>query len=444
MLSPSRLYPLVEAWLQAMAVAPQASARRALAEIVAALLTAQSVAPAELARALPSPRAVPARPRYKRRMRALDRPWLTSALLTPALVRAALALVPSRSDQPTTLVLDGVRCGGWEALVVGVRWRSRVLPVAWAILPYPWPKGAFTPTVCAVLRRVAACWPSPRPVHLLADRGFPSRALFRTLEALGWGFTVRVPARAELTVAGDKCWARALIAATPIGRWAAFPSATYGQATPTVTGTLVVGRPLRVIPAHQATPGSLRHRSAQAGRRAAHLTHKHRRPDAARETDEWVVLFTTHRTASAAQLAYRQRWAIEGSFRDAQGGWDGRHGWELEPTMAALGSAARVDALCGLWALGALVQSWVGAATLAPDVPRAVAAEAAGWTTTGRVSLWARGRLALRDGSGRLDAWTEATLRDGADRIRAGPPTSQPSATIHPIAPAPTAPRLAA
>ena len=46
------------------------------------------------------------------------------------------------------------------------------------VLPYPWPKGAFTPTVCALLRHVAACWPAGHAVHLLADRGFPSRVAY--------------------------------------------------------------------------------------------------------------------------------------------------------------------------------------------------------------------------------------------------------------------------
>lgn len=441
MLSPNRLYPLVMSWLQASGVAPHATARRSLTAVLVALLTAQSLAPAELARTLPSPRAVPARSRHKRRMRALDRPWLTSALLTPVLVRAVLALVPRLPGHPTTLILDGVRCGGWETLVVGVRWRGRVLPVAWAVLPYPWPTGTFTPTVCALLRRVAACWPSGHPVPLLADRGFPSRAFFRTLAVLGWGFTVRVPARAELTVAGEKRWARDLIAATPVGHWTAFPTATYGQATPVVRGTLVVGRPLRVIPVHQATPGGLRHRATRAARRAAPRTHKHPRPDASGETDEWVLRFTTHGTAAAARSAYRQRWAIAGSFRDAQGGWDGRHGWDLEPTMTAASSADRVDALGGLWALGTLIQTWLGAATLAPEVPGAVAAEVAGWTTTGRLSVWARGRFALCEASGRLDAWATMVLQAGAARIAAAVPVRwRPGALPGAAAPPSTTP----
>lgn len=422
MLSPDRLYPVIDRWLVAMGVVPHATGRRAVAAVVAALLTAQSLAPAALARALPSPRAVPARRRFARRARALDRPRLASAALTPGLVRAALALVPAWPGQATTLVLDGVRCGPWEAFVLGVRWRGRVLPVAWAVLPYPWPKGAFTPTVCALLRRVAAGWPPDRPVHLLADRGFPSRPLFATLAALGWGYTVRLPARSELTVGGGKRWAREVVAATPVGRWALFDDATYGQGPRAVPGRLAVGRPLRVVPAHQATPGGLRHRTIQAARRRAHLRHKHAAPDASAETDAWVLLFTTHRTPAAAQAAYRGRWAIEGSFRDAQGGWDGRHGWQLEPAMAALTEAGRVDALVGLWALGTLVQTWLGAATAAPAAPAAVRAEAAGWTTTGRLSVWARGQCVLRDASGRLAGWAEATLQAGAARIAAATP----------------------
>lgn len=434
MLSPAALYPLVQTWLLAMGVAPHALARQAVAALVTALLTAQSLAPAELARALPSPRAVPARQRFKRRQRALDRAWLTSAQLTPCLVRAVLALVPTLPGQPTTLALDGVRCGPWELLVVGVVWRRRVLPVAWAVLPYPWPKGRFTPTACEVLRRVAVAWPSDRPVHLLADRGFPSRPFFRTLHELGWGFTVRLPARSELTVDGQKRWARDLVEATPVGQWAAFPDATYGQARPAAAGTLVVGRPLRVIPAHQANPGSLRARAGQAARRAVHVAHKHARPDASAETDRWLILFTTHRDPLAAQAAYRQRWAIEASFRDAQGGWDGQHGWDLEATVAELTDERRVDALCGLWALGTLLQTWLGAATVGPEVPAAITVEAAGWTTTGRLSIWARGQCAVRDGSGRLTAWIAQTLATGAARLTAGsPPGARPAGRAAPI-----------
>src|SRR5207245_3366060 len=78
-----------------------------------------------------------------------------------------------RASFPTRRSSD--LCGGWEVFTLGVVWHGRVLPVGWAVLPYPWPKGRFTPTVCALIRQVAAVWPAERPVHLVADRGFPSR-----------------------------------------------------------------------------------------------------------------------------------------------------------------------------------------------------------------------------------------------------------------------------
>lgn len=91
-------------------------------------------------------------------------------------------------------------------------------------------------------------------------------------------------------------------------------------------------------------------------------------------------------------------------------GWDGKQGWDLGPTAARLRAVAEVEALVGLWALGALLQRWVGA--------RAGAARL-GWTTTGRLSIWARGKFALGDPHGRLRRWLAEALADGAARIAA-------------------------
>ena len=411
MLSPAELYPLIDAWLQGLGV-PHAVARAALGQLVTALLVGQSLRPSALMRALESPVAAPARQRYKRVRRAWARPWLAPAWLTPRLVRAVTTLVPRMGDGTLTLALDSVRCGGWELLTVGVVWHGRAVVVGWAALPYPWPKGRFTPTTCALLERVGAAWPADRPAHLVADRGFPSGALFRTLRRLGWGWTVRLSARTYLAVDGRTERAGAHLATATVGRWTTAPAAFGG-----VAGTLVVGRGLPVLAAHQRTDGSLRHRAAQQAKRRRHLAGKHpaQPPDRSAATDAWLLLFTTHADPGAAGRAYTRRWAIEGSYRDAQGGWDGRHGWDLEPTVARLATAADVEAVAGLWALGALLQIWVGH-TLghAPPPTRAVLAA---WTTTGRLSVWARGRLALSDPAGRLRLWLIETLRDGARRL---------------------------
>jgi hypothetical protein len=382
-------------------------------------------------RALVSPSAVPARQRYRRLGRLLDRQWLSPAWLTPALVRAAVALVVAAGDgRVVTLALDSVRCGGWELFTLGVVWHGRVLVVGWTVLPYPWPKGRFTPTVCALLRQVGAVWPPDVAVQLVADRAFGSAAFFRTVARLRWGWTVRLQARHWITVAGVQQQVRALVAQVSEGYWRAW-AATYGRGTDAVAGTLVIGRGPYVLPAHQATPGSLRHRAGRAARRGQHAASKH--GGVASPFESWVLLFTTEPTVIAARNRYRQRWPIEGTYRDAQSGWDGQHGWGLDRLVPPLATPEAVERVVGLWALGLLVQSWVGDQVGRPTAPPLVQQTAAQWTTTGRLSVWARGRLALTDPSGALGAWLEATLRAGAARVAAAP-TAGHRLTLWPVA----------
>ena len=167
----------------------------AVQALVWALLLSQSLHPPDLARALPDLQTRPARQALRRVRRLLGRAILRSEHLTPGLIRAALRLVPAGE---VLLVLDSTRCQRWELFTLGVVFHGRVLPVAWSVLPYPWPKKQFTPTVVALLDRTLAAWPSTRPVHLLADRGFPSLKLFRCLErwqqARRLGYTIRVRA----------------------------------------------------------------------------------------------------------------------------------------------------------------------------------------------------------------------------------------------------------
>src|SRR5438132_589192 len=270
--SAAELYPLIEAWIQALPAASpmHATALSALAHLVTALLVGQSLRPTALMRALLSPVPVPARQRYKRVARAWTRPWLSPAWLVPRLVPAALALVPPERDGVTHLALDSVRCGGWEVFTLGVVWHGRVLPVGWAVLPYPWPKGRFTPTVCALIRQVAAVWPAERPVHLVADRGFPSRQFLWTLRQVRWGWTVRLRATHRVMVAGQVQSVRALVAAASAEGWTA-QTAQYGHGPQALPGVLVIGQGLAVLPWHQRGPASVQQRLAQHGRRQAHL-----------------------------------------------------------------------------------------------------------------------------------------------------------------------------
>jgi len=422
--SAPELYPLIEAWIQALPAASpmHATALSALAHLVTALLVGQSLRPTALMRALSSPVPVPARQRYKRVARAWTRPWLSPAWLVPRLVPAALALVPAERDGVTHLALDSVRCGAWEVFTLGVVWHGRVLPVGWAVLPYPWPKGRFTPTVCALIRQVAAVWPAERPVHLVADRGFPSRQFLWTLRQVRWGWTVRLRATHRVTVVGQVQSVRTLVAAASAEGWTAH-TAQYGPGPHALPGVLVIGQGLAVLPWHQHGPASVQQRLAQHGRRQAHLARKHprQRPDAARQTDPWVVLFTSQPTWLAAVRSYDRRWSTEGSYRDAQGGWDGQHGWDLETTLARLTDAVVVERVVGLWALGALVQTWVGHRLGQSSAAAPVPLLRREWTTTGRLSVWARGQFALTDPSGRLRAWLRQALTAGAHRLATTP-----------------------
>jgi len=432
------VYPLVVQWLQALGGPAHVTAQHALAQLVPALLVGQSLRSTALMRALLSLEGGSARQGYRRVARAWTRPWLSPAWLTPRLVRAAVALVPAEGPGPTAgrrhVALDSVRWGRWEVFTLGLVWHRRVLPVGWAVLPYPWPKRQFTPTVCALVRQVAQAWPpATPPPDLLGDRAFPSRRLFQTLHAVAWGYSVRLRAKSWVTGAGRAQWVRALLATAQVGRWTT-DAATYGSGPEAIPGTLVIGRGLPVLPWHQANAGSARHRAAPHCKRQPHRATKHRRarPDAAAATDAWVVLFTTHHSWQAATASYRRRWAIEGSSRDAQSGGDGPHGWDLEGVLARLPTPAQVERVVGLWALGALLQTWAGVQVSLPSTPASVRGGVRQWTTTGRLSVWAAGQLARTEPSGRLRAWLPATLTAGAGRLVPPPPRARPVARTAP------------
>ena len=219
---------------------------------------------------------------------------------------------------------------------------------------------------------------------------------------------------------------RALLERCAPQRWTVWTAASYGWGARREPCTLVVGRGLQTLPAHQQTEGSRRHRAARQAERQRVKGYRY----AVAQTDAWVVLCTTHPTWHAAVWSYRRRWSTAGSYRDAQGGWDGQQGWDLEPVLAQARSAAHVERVVGLWALGSLLQTWIGV-HVAPGPPpvRAVAAQ---WTTSGRLSVWAQGRFALHEPSGALHAWLERTLQDGARLIASA--TLPPAPALTPLA----------
>ena len=422
MLTAHELYPLLLAFLQAGRLVAHATARRSVADHLAALLCAQSLRASPRARSLLSAGSVPARQRLRRVARALVRPSLAPATLSPRLVRAAIRLlrhagVGPEPGRPWLVALDSVRCHSWELFTLGVVAWGRTLPIGWAVLPYPWPKGRFTPTVCALLEQVGVSWPLGEPVALLADRAFPSKALFTTLRRYGWQWTVRLQGRHAVEFLDERrCRVRELVAGRrPPGGWDTY-AVTFGAGSK-LRGTLMIGPGLPVIPVHQAGQASLAARARQAGRRAQHAATKH----PGRSTvsyDAWVVLFSTETDPLVADAQYRSRWGIEGTYRDAQGGWDGTQGWALEPTLARVKKAAQVEALAGQWALGVLVQTWLGLRLESSAVGQQARKR---WATTARLSVWARGKFALADPDPALQAWVRATLEEGARVLEDAP-----------------------
>jgi hypothetical protein len=173
-----------------------------------------------------------------------------------------------------------------------------------------------------------------------------------------------------------------------------------------VAGYLVLGRgdALPVRPRHQANPGRRRQRQVRqvARQRESQGKQPGRQATAAQQTDRWVALFTSHPTWLDASRSYTHRWTTAGSYRDAQGGYAGQHGWDLEPTVAREPEAHVVDSLLGLWALGSCLQTTRGDRLSHRDVAPAVRDARARWTPTDRLSGWLRGRFALTDPVGDL------------------------------------------
>ena len=343
------------------------------------------------------------------------------------LLRAGLALMRACGQQPPPgepwrLAVDSVRNGQWEVFTVGLVLPGRVLPVAWAMLPYPWPRGQFRPTVDALLTRLLRSWPPGEPVMVLADRAFPAKSLFRALARGGAEWCVRLQARHHVTTDDGQCCQVTALLATADPAGITTQAVTFGAGADAVSGCLViVGRDLLVVPAHQRGPGSFAARAQRQARKQQQLTHKYAgRRGTSR--DEWLVLFTTEPDPVVAQRHYSMRWPIEGTYRDAQGGWDGQHGWNYDAVVVQRASAAEVDALTGLWALGTLVQTWIGLGLTAPDATPAVRATLRSWSTTGRLSWWLRGRFALESPEPVMQQWVLDRLAAAQEPLRAAPP----------------------
>ena len=357
---------------------------------VLCLLVAQRVTAAALARALPAEHAGSGRSCLRRVRRWWSGPALNQATLSPALIRLALTLLAA--EQPVMVALDTTRLGAWEVWLAGIVIAGRTLPIGWAVIPYPWPKGRFRATTLALIQQLQQAFPAGVRWTLVADRGFPSAVLFAQLRRGGTDFSVRLRLSDWVTV--DRVYATVSAHLTAgrlgVGQRTA---AMIGRGTvkqPRVSAAIVVSAAVVTPPRHKQNPGTARERAHRAKQHAQHRQHKQGRKTkppsavAQRYAQTWV-LFTTALTVAQAVAEYAGRMSIEETYRD----W--HHHWAVRAAVVGLPTEAMVTRLIGVVCLAYTVQMHLGQ-RVSGD-PRSQQRRAQ-WTVTDRISwFWCAQRL---------------------------------------------------
>jgi hypothetical protein len=357
---------------------------------VLCLLVAQRVTAAALARALPAAHTGSGRSCLRRVRRWWSGPALDQATVSPALIRLALALCPA--GQPVVVALDTTRLGPWEVWLAGIVVGGRTMPIGWAVIPYPWPKGRFRATTLALVQQLQWAFPAGVRWRLVADRGFPSAVLFAQLRQGGTDFSVRLRLSDWVTVAGVYAMVSAHLATRRlvVGHRTA---ATIGRGTreqPLVPAAIVVSAAVVALPRHKQNPGTARERAQRAKQHAQHRQHKQGRKTAPRSAaaqryaQTWV-LFTTAPTVAQAVAEDAQRMPIEETFRD----W--HSGWGVRVAVVDLPTAAMVDRLIGVVCITYGLQMHLGQQVSMDPVGQQRRAQ---WTVTNRGSwFWCGQRL---------------------------------------------------
>jgi hypothetical protein len=361
-----------------------------IAWAVLCLLVAQRVTSAALARALPAEHAGSGRSCLRRVRRWWSGPALDQVLMSPALISLALPL--RAGDQSVVVALDTTRLGPWEVWLAGRVVAGRTLPIGWAVIPYPWPKGRFRMTTLALIQQLQQAFPTGVRWTLVADRGFPSAMLFAQLRQGDTDFSVRL--RLSDWVMVDRVYApvRAHLAAgrLVVGQRTA---ATIGRGTveqPLVSAAIVVSAAVVTPPRHKQNPGTARERAQRAKQHAQHHKHKQGRKTtppsavAQRYAQTWV-LFTTASTVAQAVAEYAGRMSIEETYRD----W--HHHWAVRAAVVDMPTEAMVARLIGIVCLAYTVQMHLGQRVSVDPVGQRRRAQ---WTVTDRVSwCWCGQRL---------------------------------------------------
>ena len=381
-------YAPVHCWVKAVLGRTHTTVVLTVAWAVLCLLVAQRVTSAALARALPAEQAGSGRSCLRRVRRWWQGPALEQATISPALIRLALPLV---AGQPV-VALDTTRLGPWEVWLAGIVIAGRTLPIGWAVIPYPWPKGRFRATTLALLQQLQGAFPAGMRWTLVADRGFPSAALLAQLRQGRTDFSVRLRLSDWVTVRGVYATVAIHLAAgrLVVGQRTAAAMGRGRPDQPLVRGWVVVSAAVADLPKHKQNPGTARERAQRARAHAQHRAHKRGRQTkppsatAQRYAQTWV-LFTTAPTVGQAVAEYAQRMPIEETFRD----W--HSGWGVRTAVVALPTEAMVNRLIGVVCLTYHLQMHLGQ-RVSVD-PRGQQRRAQ-WTVTDRVSwFWCGQRL---------------------------------------------------
>src|SRR5215510_10318068 len=386
-------YESVHCWVKHVLGRTHATVVGTVTWAVLCLLVAQRVTPAALARALPYEQAGSGRSCLRRVRRWWSGPPLAQVEISAALIRQALLV--RATARAVVVALDTTRVGPWEVWLAGIVVGGRTLPIGWAVIPYPWPKGRYRATTLALVTQLQAAFPPGVRWSLVADRGFPSAALFAQLRAGGTDFSLRLRLSDWVRVAGVYAQVLEHLAAGRL-RVGYRTAATVGQGRPTlplVRGWVVVSAAVASPPPHKQNPGTQRERLTRARRHARHRQHKHGRKTtppsalAQRYAQTWV-LFTTAPTKTQAVGEYAARMAIEETFRD----W--HYHWAVRAATVALPTEAMVTRLVGIVGLAYTLQLRVGYPVSCPPAARRRRAQG---TVTGRISWFWCGQHVFTD-----------------------------------------------
>jgi Transposase DDE domain len=383
-------YEPVYAWVKQGVGQTHRTGGRTVAWAVLCIVVAQRVTPAALARALPHEQAGSGRSCLRRVRRWWQGPALEQVEISPQLIRQALRV--QSVSQAIVVAMDTTRVGPWEVWVAGIVVDGRTLPIGWAVIPYPWPKGRYRATTLALVAQLQEAFPADVRWSLVADRGFPSAALFARLRAGGTDFSIRLRLGDWVRVAGVYAKVLDHLAAgrLRVGH-RAVATVGHGQPTqPLVRGWVVISAAVAAPPLHKQNPGTQRERLVRARHHARHRQHQRGRKTtppsalAQRYAQTWV-LFSTAPTKALAVREYACRMAIEETFRD----W--HHHWAVRAATVSLPTEAMVTRLIGIVCIAYTLQMLVGYQVSCPPTAQRRRAQ---WTVTGRISwFWCSQRV---------------------------------------------------